>query len=427
MREETADEMLQLIERRKTTYGKAKMTSALVKVGGSWENYLTRFVVLSSEDAKQYQRTMNYGDLLLKETVVDIPKVESMLQLLSHGNQLTLPGLDARPIDGDLQRYPASPSYYQPSNDPGFNLEWPGNVFVVAPKSNRQVQLPNGPTCAIDEPLYDSGNAAVNDFFGFLASNVPWRGSAIFMLPNYKAKITQIKLGSTRITVTFALGKDSRYSDLLAKMYLESAQGIAQRDFEPKEGENVIPIGIAPHLYVIYLFSKAGGEVVDFRRFGAGWTNLRDVVIETTPDNIEQIISRGENNRVEFKLAIPKKWEDFAETAVSMSNSSGGIIFLGVDDDTTVVGVDDPKIVDTITDALRNLSDPWINPKITTQVVQGKTVAVVEISQGTRKPYVLRARGPMVRIGATDRIATRDEIVALATNQSPWTSAPGVV
>ena len=405
------------MDQRKGAYGSLKVTSALVWVDGAWKNYLTRLEILSVGDTSNYERSMIYENLLLKETTVEQAELVKILSQILDNGTFSLPSLGIDPTEGNLQRYPASPSYYQPSKSQGFELEWASNIYLSTSPKTQNLQLPNGPLAAIGQPLFDTAQMALTKFFGFQTANVPWQGAVMFILPNYTARIKQIKLGSTRMTVNFVLGAGARYSDLLAKVYLEAPESIEQKDFDPMEGDNVIPLGIVPHLYVLYLFSKTTGEVIDYRRFGAGWANLKDVVIETSPDNIEQIISRGENNRVEFKLAMPKNWNDFAETAVAMTNKGGGTIILGVDDNGIILGVEDPKIVDSITDALRNSCEPSIEPEFSSQQIQGKTVVVIQFADGTDKPYILKGKGIYVRVGATDRMANRDEIVSLATNQ----------
>jgi predicted HTH transcriptional regulator len=160
-----------------------------------------------------------------------------------------------------------------------------------------------------------------------------------------------------------------------------------------------------------------------------GWVNLPPgVIIERTPENIEDIIRRGESREVEFKASLPKNWDDFAETIVAMSNGGGGVVFVGVDDNGVIMGCEDPKIADSINDNLRSVCDPPIEPEISREPLQGKTVVIVRIAEGKRKPYVLKGKGVYVRIGATDRIATRDETLSLTgpdTSQfgrAPWNS-----
>jgi len=46
---------------------------------------------------------------------------------------------------------------------------------------------------------------------------------------------------------------------------------------------------------------------------------------------------------------------------------------------------------------------------VTLLKVQGKDVLVLEVKEGSAKPYWLKNRGPMMRSGSNDRLMTRFE------------------
>ncbi len=56
-----------------------------------------------------------------------------------------------------------------------------------------------------------------------------------------------------------------------------------------------------------------------------------------TLEDIRHIISQGEGTTIEFKDATGGTPSSFYESAVSMSNTDGGVILLGVDDDGIVM------------------------------------------------------------------------------------------
>lgn len=51
------------------------------------------------------------------------------------------------------------------------------------------------------------------------------------------------------------------------------------------------------------------------------------------------LISKGENNQLEFKSEVPKEDRKYLKTVVAFSNSSGGRILFGVSDDRTIHSV----------------------------------------------------------------------------------------
>lgn len=58
-----------------------------------------------------------------------------------------------------------------------------------------------------------------------------------------------------------------------------------------------------------------------------------------TIEDVRHIISQGEGTTIEFKDATGGTPSSFYESAVSMSNTDGGVILLGVDDDGNVMGL----------------------------------------------------------------------------------------
>ena len=71
---------------------------------------------------------------------------------------------------------------------------------------------------------------------------------------------------------------------------------------------------------------------------------------------IKRLLREEENIRLEFKEAATALPGTLFETICAMLNREGGSIFLGVDDNGTVAGVDDNAVSKMITD-LVNLSN----------------------------------------------------------------------
>ena len=80
------------------------------------------------------------------------------------------------------------------------------------------------------------------------------------------------------------------------------------------------------------------------------------------------------------------------------------------------------KKMDAIANAVSDSCEPAIIPDITLQTVDGKTVIVVEISEGRQRPYYIKALGRdggvYVRVAGTTRLADEymiKELLATAT------------
>ena len=127
---------------------------------------------------------------------------------------------------------------------------------------------------------------------------------------------------------------------------------------------------------------------------------------------IEEILA-GESKNVEFKENLPEKSIKYMKSVVAFANGTGGKIIFGIADKTREVvgfGKEDVfKKMDAIANAVSDSCEPAIIPDITLQTVDGKTVIVVEVSEGRQRPYYIKALGRdggvYVRVAGTTRLA----------------------
>lgn len=133
---------------------------------------------------------------------------------------------------------------------------------------------------------------------------------------------------------------------------------------------------------------------------------------------LEQI-QKGESKTLEFKEALPKN-ESIAKTVIAFSNTSGGKLIVGVNDERVVVGVDDALIFemqDKIASIIADNCSPGIMPEIYSVNVESKLVLVIEVVRGNLKPYFLKSQGKAdgtyIRLGTTNRAADLETIAEL--------------
>ena len=127
---------------------------------------------------------------------------------------------------------------------------------------------------------------------------------------------------------------------------------------------------------------------------------------------IEAILA-GESKNVEFKESLPEKSIKYMKSVVAFANGTGGKIIFGIADKTReVVGFakeDVFETMDAIANAVSDSCEPAIIPDISLQTIDGKTVIVVEISEGRQRPYYIKALGRdggvYVRVAGTTRLA----------------------
>ena len=132
-----------------------------------------------------------------------------------------------------------------------------------------------------------------------------------------------------------------------------------------------------------------------------------------TKDELLQLIAAGENSGVEFKRDDLRP-EQLAKEVAALANFQGGHVLIGVADDCTVTGVQREDLERWVMDAVFGQAvHPMLLPFYEEiQVADGLRVAVVTVTQGVTKPYVVRHRGRediYVRVGSTSQRASREQ------------------
>lgn len=123
-------------------------------------------------------------------------------------------------------------------------------------------------------------------------------------------------------------------------------------------------------------------------------------------EQLKLILQEGENYFTEFKESL----SNLDRETVAFANSSGGRVFLGIDDKNNVKGIKiTNKLKSDVNDIARNC-DPSINIKLDSVKYNEKEILIVNISEGKDKPYQCRA-GFFTRIGPNAQKLKRDEIL----------------
>ena len=119
-----------------------------------------------------------------------------------------------------------------------------------------------------------------------------------------------------------------------------------------------------------------------------------------------------ETENLEFKSRIT---DDLYKEVIAFANTDGGIIYIGIDNDGNVVGLDNvdeeyTRITNGIRDAI--LPDVTMFIKYT---LQENRVVRITVSEGTYKPYYLKSKGlrpsgVYIRQGASSVPASSEQI-----------------
>jgi ATP-dependent DNA helicase RecG len=138
--------------------------------------------------------------------------------------------------------------------------------------------------------------------------------------------------------------------------------------------------------------------------------------METT--ELIKIIGCGEDSRTQFKRE-PIGARKLAEEMVAFSNSGGGTILFGVDDDGQVPGLTEADVRELnsqISDAANDKIRPSIYPRTEVHRIgeDDRLVLAVLIPEGVSKPYSDKSGAFWVKLGADKRrITAREEILRM--------------
>ncbi|PID82172.1 MAG: hypothetical protein CSB16_02650 [Clostridiales bacterium] len=137
----------------------------------------------------------------------------------------------------------------------------------------------------------------------------------------------------------------------------------------------------------------------------------------------------GETDKIEYKLDIPTRSEQYIKTVIAFANGSGGKLIFGIDDLTRqVVGISENDVfdkMDAITNSIYDSCEPKIMPNISIREINGKKVIVVDVSKGMQCPYYIKrlgvVEGTFIRVAGTTRKVQQyqlQELILKGTNRS---------
>jgi hypothetical protein len=405
--EELKRQVLEIIGARKETYGRVLVQSGILKRDGKWHNVVTKVIPLHLKESPNSLRKLDYGEFAIIESLISLEELTSLIKSLSEDNNASF-SLDGYQIENP--RGNLSNGYEYDSGEEYLNVGWffKKFYFSAGARYNRI-----GPLISPKLPLFVDSNDAVLHCLGVdLASSGNF--GIIICLPSYYARIKEVKVGPTELLVSVET-REMAIDDLMAKCYCRSGDRIRQEDIDFSTSQGRVFVGFRPERAYIALVSKSNNEMLDKREFYSSWRLPKDVIIDIPEFEIRQLIEQGESNTLEFKRQIdsksrPKDVSEFVESIVAFANAKGGIILLGVDDDTTVQGLSEKDSEERIRNIVRSHCIPEPKYECTKRSLDEKEILLIKVEEGSDKPYTVRQKGVFIRAGGSDRIAERYEL-----------------
>ena len=129
-------------------------------------------------------------------------------------------------------------------------------------------------------------------------------------------------------------------------------------------------------------------------------------------------IEAGENLTTEFKREYT---DEIKKTVIAFANTAGGTLYIGVNDDKSISGVNNPdEVLLQITNAVRSSVKPDLSLFVDyqTEKIGNTAILVISVQKGTACPYYLagkgiRPEGVYVRQGPSSVPATETAILAM--------------
>jgi len=117
---------------------------------------------------------------------------------------------------------------------------------------------------------------------------------------------------------------------------------------------------------------------------------------------------KSESENIELKPSL-SQMREIVESAAAFAGAKGGKMIVGVDGNGEILGVQMGKnTIETLTNKIRDNTDPVIYPSISVVEEKGRNVIVIEVKESHRKP-VLAFNRPFKRVGKSTVRMKRDE------------------
>ncbi|CAJ0784731.1 AlbA family DNA-binding domain-containing protein [Ralstonia chuxiongensis] len=300
-----------------------------------------------------------------------------------------------------------------------------------------------GSLLAADQPYYPDVESAARDWLPlrvYHGSGDARNDQIIFLLPEARAFIAEAAFAEEGQLKVIVAGTGVGTLSLAIKGAYWEEKAIRHIDGVVSGTTVVLAVPADADRLEYYLIDREG-TVYDFHREERFSRLARDgsvlgVTRRALGDQVREACQHGEGLQVEFKPFVPPeqplgsvskrtKLREVVTTVVAFANTAGGHIYLGVDDDCTVVGIDqdlqiwaknlvDVEIVDRYLGALKNRIKEAVHGEVTLhlecRVVNDARVVVIEVAPASIKPVSLQQDQYFyVRTGASNRKLPPDQ------------------
>ena len=396
----------EIIETLRKQKGGFSLELALFRQNEEWKNC---FSVLTFVQEKIEETKLVYDDFVLERKFLIFSDGLAIINKVFDRELLEFPEYgDFGPVrlrSGRVEFIPSKRQYYY------LYPEWPTKYITFQVEDTRRANLPSDALLKKSIPLYPDGVEAVRDFFKLnIRGSFGDPGTFAIVVPDYRARIKELKIALTKIRVAVEAPHISK-DKLAIKIFSKSGPESIQSPDLFLEDETVeFDLEFQPDEVLAYLFSIVDDNKIDFKEYMISRMREEGVTFERPEEEIKELIQGGEGPKIEFKVDLEREHKDeFLETVIAFSNTNGGLIMLGINDNGQLKGYKGDE--DSILRMIHDSCEPSIDPQFKGYTIDGFPVLIVEIQPGNNKPYLLKSRGvAYVRHGSNDFPANRLEL-----------------
>jgi hypothetical protein len=303
-------------------------------------------------------------------------------------------------------------------------------------------QIPLGTLLAPDQPYYPNVYEAARDWLPFPVyhgENDGRHGQVFFLLPETRAFITGAVFSEQETLSITVDGTDIDRLSLLIKGAYWIGKSIHHFENEVRESKAVLVVPADADRLEYYLLDRTGviygfHKEDRYSQFRSNGNVLGSVKHKL--DQVRDAANKGEGMRIEFKPFVDleskrkpdskkTKLDEIVRTVAAFANTAGGHIYLGIEDDCSITGIDnklnewaksaiDESVINRYLGALRSEITGRLNEEVTLELsyarIDGVLVAIIEVPLALRKPVSIRQDNHLyARRGANNRQVPPDQ------------------
>lgn len=397
-----------------------------------WQNGMTCIRLFKSGEIISREKNRQYTGVEFLEDWISISKLVEWFEKLLASSKMIICDKEINfEINASYKLEFSNREFYSSKHN---KFDFPYYWYSSNQSNQTQIDPLYRPLIDFNQPFFETGVDALRSWFDerrFRDVLDAQRSVVYVFVPEHRAYFGNVLNTGNQIKIQINTHSIVE-ADLKLKGNWRKQEDAIGFDSEIKDGHCVLEVPDGVEELYLYIIDKTN-KVYDFHQEHKVHYEgqARWLVVEKPETNNDELINKvrlsGEGETVEFKEHLEEKESDFLDrvrkTVVAFANGRGGNIFLGIDDECQIVGVerkfekyqhDSEKLVEelhkyegwlrqAINDGLyKSLSKPigfghvWKN---------GHLILIVTVFEGENKPYSFRNKVPYVRHGPNTVIA----------------------